>query len=170
MRVSVIGQKHEGEGSEHMLPKTRYGAFLEEIKRRWVHEGRKEIRETDEFISTFNVKKGAIGKIMELCPGSKALSIFGQGSNGEDAYPFSLRCFDTKAHEPDPSTKVNCKLEIGSGVAPLWKASYGSLRRYYFKNSIFLENGERLELVIINPDIDIDKVEVSMELDVFSPI
>lgn len=148
-----------------------YGAFLEGMKRSWVHEGRKEIRETDtDFISTFKVKKGTIGKVMELCcPESNAVSICGQShaDHQESPYFFTFRCFDESGGEPSPDTRFNIKTIIAGGGNPLWKVSYGSLKRYHFPEGIFLSNGAKLELEVINPDIDIDGVEVAMEVDVF---
>lgn len=154
-----------------VLSKTRYGAFLEGMKRSRVYEGRKEIRETDtDFISTFQAKKGSAGKVMELhCPESKAVSICGQSQadHQESPYFFTLRCFDESGREQSPSTKMNFKVRIENGDSPLWKVSYSGMKRCHFPEGIFLNNGTKLELEVINPDIDIDKVEVAMEVDVF---
>lgn len=150
---------------------TKYGAFLEGMKRSRVHEGRKEIRETDtDFIHTFHVKKGYSGKVMEMhCPESKAVSICGQSqANGDDAYFFSLRCTGSDGREPSPSTKMNFKSCIGDWVSPLCKVSYGSLNKYYFRDGLFLENGDRLIIEIIDSDIDIERVEAAVEADIFN--
>ncbi len=152
--------------------KTGYGTFLEGMKRGWVHEERKEIREKDmDFISTFKVKKGSAGKVMELrCPESKAVSICGQSQADHQESPhfFTLRCFDESGREPSPDTRFNIKTIIAGGGNPLSKVSYGSLKRCHFPEGIFLNNSTKLELEVIDPDIDVDRVEVAAELDVFS--
>lgn len=151
---------------------SRYSLFLEAMKRSHVHEGRKEIHETDtEFISTFQVKKGSSGKVMELhCPKKKAVSICGQShADHQEPHLLVLRCFNESNSEPKVSTWVNIKTIIAGGENPLWKAPYGSLNEYHFKEGIFLGNGDRLIAEIIDPDIDIERVEVSMEADIFRP-
>ncbi len=152
-----------------------YEIFLKEMKGRLrLEKARVVISETDmDYIRTFAVKRGTSGKVMELfCPASKAVAIRGQSQARpqESPYFFTLRCFDESGKEPSPSTKMNFKAGIENGGSPLWKASYGSLKRYHFPEGIFLSNGNRLELEVIDPNIDIDRVEVSMELDVFSPV
>lgn len=153
----------------------RYETFLRGMKRHWrLEKAREVIRETDaDYISTFTVEKGALGKVMELfCPESRAVSICGQSQadHQESPYFFALRCFDESGGEPSPDTRFNIKTIIAGGENPLWKVSYSSLKRYHFPEGIFLSNGNRLELEVIDADIDIDKVEVSMESDVFSPV
>ncbi len=149
----------------------RYETFLRGMKRHWrLEKAREVIRETDaDYISTFTVGKGALGKVMELfCPESKAVSLCGKSQ--AHPYFFTMRCFDESGREQSPSTKMNFKAGIENGGSPLWKVSYGSLKRYYFPDGIFLSNGTKLELEVINPDTDIDKVEVAMEADVFGEI
>ena len=164
--------KEAAKSSEPALcEENRYETFLRGMKRHWhLEKAREVIRETDaDYISTFTVGKGTLGKVMELfCPASKAVAICGKSQ--AHPYFFTLRCFDESGREPSPHTKMNFKAGIENGGSPLCKVSYGSLSQYHFKDGLFLSNGNRLELEVIDSDTDIDKVEVAAELDVFSPV
>lgn len=121
-----------------------------------------------EYVRTFNIKSGTAGKIIELrCPESQAISVFGKYQT------VSLRCFDNSIREPDPATRMNFrKVSKYGGISRKCRATYGDLSpekeiKYSFPEGLFLLGEEVLELEILNPDIDIDRIELSMEADIF---
>ena len=120
------------------------------------------------YIQTFNTKSGTAGKIIELrCPASQAISIFGKYQT------VSLRCFDNSNRELDPATRTNFKkISKYGGISRKCRATYGDLSsakaiKYSFPEGLYLMGEEVLELEVLNPDIDIDKIELSMEADIF---
>lgn len=121
-----------------------------------------------EYVQTFNIKSGMAGKIIELrCPESQAISIFGKYQT------VSLRCFDNSNRELDPATRANFKkVDKYGGISRNCRATYGDLSpakaiKYSFPEGLYLRGEEFLELEILNPDIDIDRIELSMEADIF---
>lgn len=177
----------------------RYETFLEEMKINWWREReRATISESDiDYIRTLNVKKGTGGKVVELCcPESRAISIFGKSQTAlnskpeppefdvKEPYFFSLNLYDKDGKEPDHLTRMGFRAVIAGGVTPLWKVKYGDLSPvkpgkgkfkkpveiYNFPEGLYLVSGDRLELEIINPGIDIEIVEVQMEADIFSAL
>jgi len=120
------------------------------------------------YIQTFSIKSGMAGKIIELrCPESQAISIFGKYQT------VSLRCFDNSNRELDPATRANFKkVDKYGGISRNCRATYGDLSpakaiKYSFPEGLFLMGEEVLELEVLNPDIDIDRIELSMEADIF---
>lgn len=120
------------------------------------------------YIQTFKVKSGTAGKIIELrCPPSQAISVFGKYQT------VSLRCFDDSNREPEPVTRTNFrKVSRYGGISRKCRATYSDLSpvkaiKYSFAESLYLSGEEVLELEILNPDIDIERIELSMEADIF---
>lgn len=118
------------------------------------------------YVWTFKVKSGTAGKIIELrCPPSQAISVFGKFQT------ISLRCFDELDREPDPATRINFKkVSKYGGISRKCRATYGDLspaKKYSFPDGVYLSGKEVLELEVLNPDIDIERVELSLEADIF---
>uniref|UniRef100_A0A6M3XYH3 Uncharacterized protein n=1 Tax=viral metagenome TaxID=1070528 RepID=A0A6M3XYH3_9ZZZZ len=120
------------------------------------------------YVQTFKIKSGTAGKIIELqCPESHAISIFGK------CQTISLRCFDKSNRELDPSTHMNFKKVSKYGwISRNCRATYGDLSpakviKYSFPEGLYLSGREFLELEVLNPDIDIERIELSMEADIF---
>ena len=121
-----------------------------------------------EYVQTFKTKSGTAGKIIELrCPESQAISIFGKYQT------VSLRCFDNSNRELDPATRANFKkADKYGGISRNCRATYGDLSpskeiKYSFPEGLYLSGEEVLELEVLNPDIDIDRIELSLEADIF---
>ena len=120
------------------------------------------------YVRAFRVKSGTAGKIIELrCPESQAISVFGKYQT------VSLRCFDESNREPDPATRTNFKkVSRYGGISRKCRATYGDLSpakaiKYSFSEGLYLMGEEVLELEVLNPDIDIDRIELSLEADIF---
>lgn len=121
-----------------------------------------------EYVRAFNIKSGTSGNIIELrCPESQAISVFGKYQT------VSLRCFNESNREPEPATRINFKkVSKNGGISRKCRATYGDLSpekeiKYSFPEGLFLSGNEVLELEVLNPDIDIDRIELSMEADIF---
>jgi len=115
------------------------------------------------YVRTFKVKRGTAGKIIDIrCPGSQAISVFGKYQT------ISLRCFDKHNRELDPATRMNFKkVSKYGGISRKCRATYGDLSQYSFADGLYLGGEEVLELEVLNPDIDIERTELSMEADIF---
>lgn len=162
----------------------RYEAFIKDMNAN-SHIERVMIRDRDTaYIQTFKVKSGAGGKIIELrCPSSNVISIFGKNQTVlllenepkkydiKFPYFFSLRCYDNSNRELNPATRMNFKkISKHGGISRKWRATYGDLSpAYSFPEGLYLNGDEVLELQSLNPDIDIERIELSMETDVFGP-
>lgn len=120
------------------------------------------------YVQTFTVKSGTAGKIIELrCPESQAISVFGKYQT------VSLRCLNKSNKELDPATRTNFKkVSKYGGISRKCRATYGDLSpakvlKYSFPKGLYLSGNEILELEVLNPDIDIERIELSMEADIF---
>lgn len=182
-------ESHESNTEPADFQVKSYGAFLQDMKRNWhLEKAREPIRETDtDFIRTFPLRRGLAGKVMELrCPTSKAVSIFGKNQteigseetqelNIKDPYSFTLRCFDGYEWELNRAARINIKKEsMYGGISSAWRLSYGDLLSakpgFQFTEGVCLFGNEVLSVEVIDPDIDIEKIEVSMEADVFQAL
>ena len=138
------------------------------------------------YIQTFKTKSGTAGKVIELrCPESNAIFIFGKNQTVlllenepkefdiNDPYIFSVGCFDKHNRELDPATRTNFKkVSKYGGISRKCRATYGDLSpakaiKYSFPKGLYLSGDEVLELEVLNPDIDIERIELSMEADIF---
>ena len=166
----------------------RYESFLKDMNS---NSHIKKVRgmicdKDDAYIQTFTVKSGTSGKVIELrCPESNAMSIFGKNQTVlllenepkefdiNDPYFFSVGCFDEHNRELDPATRMNFKkVSKYGGMSRICRASYGDLLpakavSYSFPDGLYLSGGEVIELEVLNPDIDIERIELSMEADIF---
>ena len=153
-----------------------YESFLQDMNSN--SHIKKAICDTDDaYVSTFNVKRFTSGKVIELrCPSLNAMSISGKnqaaGNDPNDIncpYLFSLRCFDKQDRELDYATRMNFKkVSKHGGHSRAWRACYGDLlKAYSFPEGLYLSENEVLRLEVLNPDINIDRIELSMEADVF---
>ena len=166
----------------------RYESFLKYMNSNsYIKKVRGIICDKDNaYVQTFTVKSGTAGKVIELrCPESNAIFIFGKNQTVlllenepkefdiNDPYFFSLRCFDQSKRELDPATRMNFKKVSKYGaISRTWRASYGDFLpakavRYSFPKGLYLSGDEILELEVLNPDIDIERIELSMEADIF---
>lgn len=169
----------------------RYASFLKEMNKcSLLKKARGMICDRDNaYVQTFKTKSGTAGKVIELrCPESNAIFIFGKNQTVlllenepkefdiNDPYFFSLRCFDQSKRELDPATRMNFKKVSKYGaISRTWRASYGDLLpakavRYSFPKGLYLSGDEVLELEVLNPDIDIERIELSMEADIFEAV
>ncbi len=149
---------------------SRYKLFLKEMNSNsCIKKAPGVICDMDtEYVQTFNIKSGMAGKIIELrCPESQAISVFGKYQT------VSLRCFDNSIREMDPATRVNFKkVSKYGGLSRKCRATYGDLspakeKKYSFPEGLYLRGEEVLELEVLNPDIDIERIELSIEADIF---
>lgn len=148
----------------------RYESFLQDMNSS-LHI-KKEICDTDDdYVRTFKVKSQTSGKVFELCcPPLNAISIPGKNQAVLPCpYVFSLRCFDNQDREPGPATRMNFKKVLKhGGISRAWRACYGDLlKAYSFPEGLYLSEGEVLELEVLNPDINIDRIELAVEADIF---
>jgi len=156
--------------------KNKYESFLTEMNGN--SHIKKAICDTDDaYVRTFKVKSQTSGKVLELrCPYLNAISIFGKnqaaGNEPNDIncpYFFSIRCFDKQDRELDRVTRMNFKkVSKHGGHSRGWRALYGDLlKAYSFPEGLYLSENEVLELEVLNPDINIERIELSMEADIF---
>lgn len=155
----------------------RYGAYLTAMEKNGWRPEKAVIRETDaEFIRVHPLRRGCTGTVLELCcPQSKAISVFGknqdsQGLKTEIPYLFTVRCYDGDNRELDPGCRINIKkVSVHGGISPASRAAYGDIKPagYQFPEGMYLWHGEILTLEVLNPDIDIECVKLSMEADIF---
>lgn len=166
----------------------RYESFLKDMNSNsHIKKVRGMICDNDNaYVRTFKIKSGTSGKVIELrCPESNAMSIFGKNQTVlllenepkefdiNDPYFFSVGCFDEHNRELDPATHMNFKKASKyGGMSRICRASYGDLLpakavRYSFPEGLYLSGGEVIELEVLNPDIDIEIIELSMEADIF---
>lgn len=189
-RETAIPQRKAVEASADavLFEMNRYESFLTEMNNcSPLKKARDMICDNDNtYIQTFTVKSGTSGKVIELrCPESNSISIFGKNQTVlllenepkefdiNDPYFFSVGCFDKHNRELDPATRMNFKkVSKHGGISRICRASYGDLLpmkavRYSFPDGLYLSGGEFLELEVLNPDIDIERIELSMEADIF---
>lgn len=81
-----------------------YKQFVELMEGRgYHHNGIETIDESYPYIKTFSVKKGSVGKILELsCPEDTIISICGKNHLGgcEKSYVYKVRCFNNNDKQP----------------------------------------------------------------------
>uniref|UniRef100_A0A6M3M312 Uncharacterized protein n=1 Tax=viral metagenome TaxID=1070528 RepID=A0A6M3M312_9ZZZZ len=194
-RETAIPQQKAVEASADavLFGMNRYESFLKEMNScSLLKKARGMICDNDDaYIQTFTVKSGTSGKVIELrCPESNAISVFGKNQNVlllenepkefdiNDPYFFSVGCFDEHNRELDPATRMNFKKVSKSkhgGISRICRAFYGDLLpakavRYSFPEGLYLSGDEVLELEVLNPDIDIERIELSMEADIFEAV
>lgn len=137
---------------------------------------KKSICDTDDtYVRTFKVKSQTSGKVIELhCPSLNAISISGKNQAAEPKdlnrpYVFCIRCFDNEDREPGPATHMNFKKVLkDGGISRAWRALYGDLTKAYsFPEGLYLSENEILQLEVLNPDRNIERIELSMEADIF---
>lgn len=175
----------EGSAGAVFFDMNWYESFIKKMKSTsHIREPREIIsnRDTD-YVRTFKIKSKNTGKIMEIyCPELTALSIFGKNqaailSENEpkeieirNPYFFCVRCYDGHNRELGPATRMNFKKIINQGgISRAWRACYGDLSPgYVFPSGVFLCGDEVLALEVIDPDIDIEKVELSMEVNIIN--
>lgn len=179
-------QKTVKGGAEAVFFKTNmYESFIKIMKSTsHIREPREIISDKDtDYVRTFKVKSKNTGKIMEIhCPELTALSVFGKNqtvilSENEpkeieirNPYFFCVRCYDGHSRELGFATRMNFKkiLKHG-GISRGWRACYGDLSPgYVFPYGVFLCEDEVFALEVIDPDIDIEKVELSMEVNIIN--
>lgn len=81
--------------------------------RGYSHNGIETIDETYPNIKTFSVKKGSIGKILELsCPENTIISICGKNHLGgcQKSYTYKVKCFNNDNKQPFQGTHRATKL------------------------------------------------------------
>jgi len=142
----------------------RHKLFIKQMSNSCIKKAPGVICDMDStYVQTFKVKSGTSGKIIELrCPPSQAISVFGKYQT------VSLRCFDSSNREPDPATRANFRqVSRYGGISRKCRATYGDLSQYSFAEGMYLSGEEVLELEILNPDIDIERIELSLEADIF---
>lgn len=185
-RENSIQQLIMDEPESVLYKMNRYESFLQNMNSNLhLKKARGMICDTDTaYVRTFKVKSNTAGKIIEFCcPSSNAISIFGKNQidllSGNEPkefdikcpYLFSLGCFDKDNRELDPATRMNFKkVSKHGGISRAWRAFYGDLLkavRYSFPEGLYLSEEEVLELEVLNPDINIDRIELSMEADIF---
>lgn len=185
-QVTTIPQRTTVEISTEavLFEMNRYESFIKYMNSNsHIKKARGMICDKDNaYVWTFKIKSGTAGKVLELrCPESNAISIFGKNQTVlllenepkefdiNDPYFFSLRCFDKSKRELDPATRMNFKkASKHGGHSRAWRACYGDLlKAYSFPEGLYLSENEALELEVLNPDINIDRIELSMEADVF---
>lgn len=189
-QVTTIPQRTTVEISTEavLFEMNRYESFLKNMNSNsHIKKARGMICDRDNaYVQTFKIKSGTAGKVIELrCPESNAIFIFGKNQTVlllenepkefdiNDPYFFSLRCFDKSKSELDPATRMNFKKVSKYGaISRAWRAFYGDLLpmkavRYSFPEGLYLSGDEVLELEVLNPDIDIERIELSMEADIF---
>ncbi len=192
-RETAIPQQKAVEASAYamLFGMNRYESFIKEMNNcSLLKKARGMICDNDDaYIQTFTLKSRTSGKVIELrCPESNAISIFGKNQTVlllenepkefdiNDPYFFSVGCFDEHNRELDPATRVNFKkVSKYGGISRICRASYGDLLpakavRYSFSEGLYLSGGEVLELEVLNPDIDIERIELSMEADIFETV
>ena len=166
----------------------RYESFIKYMNSNsYIKKARGMICDKDNaYVQTFTVKSGTAGKVIELrCPESNAIFIFGKNQNVlllenepkefdiNDPYFFSVGCFNKSNRELDPATRTNFKkVSKYGGISRKCRATYGDLSpanaiKYSFPVGLYLSGDEVLELEVLNPDIDIERIELSMEADIF---
>lgn len=165
-----------------------YESFLKDMNSNsHIKKARRIICDKDDtFVQTFKIKSGTGGKVIELrCPESNAISIFGKNQTVlllenepkefdiREPYTFSVRCFDKNKRELNPATRMNFKkVSKYGGISRTWRVFYCDLLpmkavRYSFPQGLYLSGDEVLELEALNPDMDIERIELSMEADIF---
>ncbi len=163
----------------------RYESFINKMKSTsHTREPRDIISNKDtDYVRTFKLKSKNTGKILEICcPELTALSIFGKNqvailSENEpkkieirNPYFFCVRCYDGHNRELGTATRMNFKKIINhGGTSRGWRAFYGDLSPgYVFPYGVFLCSDEVLAIEVIDPDIDVEKVELSMEVNIIN--
>lgn len=148
----------------------RYESFLKDMNSNtWKKKAQVMICDMDTaYIQTFNIKSGMAGKIIELrCPGSQAISVFGNDQT------LSLRCFDKSSRELDPATRINFKkVTKYGGICRNCRVTYGNISpakaiKYSFLEGLYLRGEEVLFIEVLNPDIDVEQIEISIDADIF---
>lgn len=146
----------------------RHELFLEEMKGNSSKKMRAGmISHNCAYVHTFNIKRGTSGTIFEVrCPELQEISVFGESP------AISLRCFDKDNREPDPATRMNFKIVSARGsVSRKCRATYANLSakaiKYSFPDGLYLSSNEALVLEVLNPDIDLERIELSMDADIF---
>lgn len=165
----------------------RYEAFLKKMSiNSDMKKERALICEKDtDYVQTYKVKRNTQGKIFELrCPASTALSIFGKNQtvllfNNEPnefeikgPYFFGVKCFDKLYREPHPDTLMNFQTVSKKGFSRAWRVSYRDISpvnpvKYSIPEGLYLSGDDMLELAVLYPDIDIDRIELLFEADIF---
>lgn len=154
----------------------RYESFLQDMNSN-PHIKKAICDADDAYVRTFKVKSHTSGKVIELCcPSLNAISISGKNqAAGNDPnnincpYLFSIGCFDTQDRELDHATRMNFKkVSKHGGHSRAWRAVYGDLvKAYSFPEGLYLSENEVLRLDVLNPDINIERIELSMIADIF---
>lgn len=170
------------------------------------------IDESNNMIKTFPVKKGKIGKILELqVPYNSIVSLCGTEHNGGcyNSYICNIKCTDNngkqpfqklhhsteltikkhvvaeiiitkilKQDRPLDNKKVNEWIETVSPILKLiksenhrehimWIGAYPKFDSEFVKTSFTLYGDQKMTFYINNPDIDITKVELKLDADIF---
>lgn len=184
MILDMVGKNARTEGQQkgHMEPGINgYEAFLRDMKNNWQHE-QATIHETDTcFISTFKLRKGCTGNILEMhCPPSKMISMFGKNQTerkndgcvqeiNKEPYAIMVRCYGCDT-ELGLQVHINLKkISKRGSTSSVRRLSYGDLSSTgnRFQDSVYLSDSEVLAVEAVNPDIDIERIEASVEADVF---
>lgn len=169
-QVSKIPQRKTVEiNTEGMLfEMNRYELFLHEMISHSIKKAGMICDMDTAYVQAFTVKSQTAGTIIQVrCPESHTISVFGKYQT------VSLRCFDQNNREPDPVTRMNFKkVSKHGGISRNSRATYGDLSsvntiKYSFPDGVYLSGKEALDLEIMNPDIDIERIEFSMEADIF---
>ena len=174
-----------------------------------------EIDESSNMIKTFSVKKGEIGKILELqVPNNSIVALCGKEHNGgchnsyicnikctnnEDKQPFQeehhsteitktkhvlAEIIATKILQQDPPLDNKKVIEWSETAKPIlkliksenlrehvmWAGAYPKFEPEFIKTSLTLYGCQKMIFYINNPDVDIDKVEFNISLDIFEKL
>lgn len=177
-------EKHHGK-TGIVYTMNRYESFLNHTNGH-VKKAKGNICEKDTvYIRTFKLNKGKTGKIFEITPPvSEAISIFGKNQatlvfdenpkefNISVPYNIGIRCSDSGNRELHPETRMNFKIiSKGGHISRGWRAVYGELSMvkktdYSFPEGLYLSSDDILTLEALNPDIDIEKIEMNVKADI----
>lgn len=141
-----------------------------------------------DLVSTYIVNKGMDKSILKItCPDNKNMTICGR-NHCDVNYPphfFSLRCQSGDGENLAPDTTFDITKYGGSGVVPILGKKgdrpilYRELsqtvgerfkskeERHYFPMGIILYSNESLVFRVHKPDIDIIKIELFMQADIW---
>ena len=161
----------------------------------YVGDVQKSLNNLSSIVSTYYVGKNMYGTFLEVaCPsplymiticgfndaGINPIEFYSHSNLYKIPHFFSITCTDNSGKELSPDVPIDvAKAKLNGESKKLRSELYGDLsqhvdgrfrrkeERYYFDESIKLEDHERLSFRVNSPDIDITKTRLSMNADLF---
>lgn len=153
---------------------------------------RLSIDETSEIVTVHDLAKGAVGKVISIrCPTRYKIFILGRNQSPKnpssktiDLHLLALRLTDSEGNEISPDSRIRItkekpSLETMLCATMLYKdvtrTEYSKIhpdrtksdsKLYIFNNGIQMNGEDRLNIEVVQPDIDINHLGTKLDLDI----